>query len=149
MVLIGAIEILPKLFLEVHAPTQVMLELDRPRTPAIVRSWAQAPPEWLRVSTPKKAFVSATKLDPGESQAIALAEELGAKSVLIDERKGRRVATERGLDAVGTLIVLEFAAERNLLVLRPTLEALRQTTFYITDDYIEAAIERDAARKRQ
>jgi predicted nucleic acid-binding protein len=53
------------------------------------------------------------------------------------------------LNAVGTLNVLEFAAVRKLLELKPTLEALRRTTFYITDDYIDAALQRDAERQRQ
>jgi hypothetical protein len=87
-------------------------------------------------------------LDPGEVQAIALAKELQAEAILIDERKGRRVANEHGLNAVGTLNVLEFAAERKLLELKPTLEALRRTTFYITDEYIDAALQRDSARRR-
>jgi predicted nucleic acid-binding protein len=149
LVLIDAIEILPKLFLEVHAPTQVMEELDRPRTPEAVRKWAQAPPKWLCVSTPLTTLASSIRLDPGESQAIALAEELGATAILIDERKGRRVAEQLGLDAIGTLTVLEFAAERNLIELRHTLEALRQTTFYITDAYINAALARDVARRQE
>jgi predicted nucleic acid-binding protein len=149
LVLIDAIEVLPKLFLEVHAPTKVMEELNRPRTPEVVRQWTQAPPEWLHVSTPLTTLATSIRLDPGELQAIALAEELGAKAILIDERKGRRVAEQRGLDAVGTLTVLEFAAERNLLELRLALDSLRQTTFYITDAYINAALARDAARKNQ
>ncbi len=146
LVLIDAIEILPKLFLEVHAPTKVMEELDRPQAPDVVRRWAQAPPEWLRISTPLTKLATSIRLDPGESQAIALAEELRAKAILIDERKGRRVAEQFGLDAIGTLTVLEFAAERKLLDLGPTLHALRQTTFYITDEYINAALARDASR---
>ena len=81
-------------------------------------------------------------------QAIALAKELQADAILIDERKGWRVASEHGLIAVGTLNVLEFAAERKLLDLKPVLEALRRTTFYITDEYINAALQRDAARQR-
>jgi len=147
LVLIDAIEILPKLFLEVHAPTQVMVELNRRRTPEAVRQWALTPPEWLHVSTPLTTLASSIDLDLGEAQAISLANELGAKAILIDERKGRRVAEQQGLDVVGTLTVLEFAAERNLLQLRPALDSLRQTTFYITDDYIAAALARDAARK--
>jgi predicted nucleic acid-binding protein len=147
LVLIEAIEILPRLFLEVHAPTQVVMELNNQRTPEVVRRWAQTPPKWLHVSTPLTTLPSLVGLDLGEAQAISLAQELGAKAVLIDERKGRRVAQQRGLDAVGTLTVLEFAAERNLLQLRTTLESLRRTTFYITDDYIDAALARDASRR--
>jgi predicted nucleic acid-binding protein len=148
LVLINAIDVLPKLFGEIHVPTQVMDELKRSRAPAPVKQWAYSPPQWLRVSTPAITITTSVRLDPGETQALALARELGADAVLIDERKGRRVAAEHGFSAVGTLAVLQFAAERKLLELRPALDALRATTFYITDAYVQAALQRDAARKK-
>ena len=43
--------------------------------------------------------------------AIALAEELKADRLLIDERDGRDVAKQRGLSVVGTLNVLNEAAD--------------------------------------
>jgi predicted nucleic acid-binding protein len=125
LVLTGAIDVLPRLFGEIHVPTQVMDELKRSRAPAPVKQWSNSPPQWLRVSTPSTTITTSVRLDPGETQAIALATELRADTVLIDERKGRRVAEEHGFDAVGTLTVLELAAERKLLDLKPTLEALR------------------------
>lgn len=149
LVLIHAIDVLPTLFTEIYVPTEVMEELKRSRAPELVKAWAQSPPQWLRVATPSIAITTSIRLDPGEVQAIALAKELHADAILIDERKGTRVATEHGLNAVGTLTVLEFAAERKLLELGATLAALRRTTFYITDEYIEAALQRDAARKGQ
>ena len=65
----------------------------------------------LEVSTQQTTLAASIRLDPGESQGNSLAEEFGAKAILIDERKGRRIAEKRGLDAIGTLTVLEFAAE--------------------------------------
>jgi predicted nucleic acid-binding protein len=96
----------------------------------------------------RTVLVTSLRLDSGEAQAIALAKKLGADAVLIDERKGRRVAVEHGLNAVGTVAVLEFAAERGMLDLRMTLEALRTTMFFISVAYIESALQRDAARRR-
>lgn len=149
LILVGAIDVLPRLFSEIHAPTQVIEELKQSRAPEAVKRWGHAPPQWLHISAPFSVVVTSVRLDPGEAQAIALAKELRAEAILIDERLGRRVAKEHGLDAIGTLAVLEFAAERTLLDLEPTLEALRRTTFYITDAYIHAALERDAARKKR
>ena len=148
LVLINAIDVLPTLFTEIYAPTQVIDELKRSRAPDVVKRWAHSLPPWLRVSTPSTTVVTSVRLDAGELEALALAKELRAELILIDERTGRRVAKELGLDAVGTLNVLEFAAERKLLDLKQILDALRSTTFYITDEYINAALERDAARKR-
>lgn len=145
--LINQIELLPQLFGEIHVPTEVMTELRQPRTPAPVKQWADSPPSWLLISTPSASLAAAAHLDPGEAQAIALASELHADAILIDDRKGRRITESLGFNAVTTLAVLEFAAEKNLLDLKSALVALRSTTFYITDEYIDAALLRDATRK--
>jgi predicted nucleic acid-binding protein len=149
LVLIGAIEVLPRLFDKIYVPPQVLDELRRSNAPEVVRHWANAPPDWLQVSTPASTLETSIRLDPGEAQAIALALELKIEAILIDERKGYRVAKERGLTPVGTLTVLEFAAEQKLLDLAQALSTLRSTTFHITDEYIRAALVRDAARRKQ
>ncbi len=149
LILVDAVEVLPELFGEIHVPPRVMEELARSRAPLAVRRWFDVPPTWLRVRAPLQVAETASRLDPAESEAIALALELQAEAILIDERRGRRVAEGLGLTAVGTLAVLEFAAERDLIDLKSTLERLRTTTFYITDEYIEAALAREAERRQR
>ena len=51
----------------------------------------------------------------GEREAIALAIELRANAVLVDERKGTKEARQKNIIVLGTLAVLERAAERGLL----------------------------------
>jgi predicted nucleic acid-binding protein len=109
---------------------------------------AKCPPTWLKVMTPTTAIQAADQVGPGEAQAIALAKEIGASLLLIDERKGRALAVKEGLNIAGTLTVLELAAERGLLELKVALANLQRTTFRITQRYINAALERDAKRIR-
>jgi predicted nucleic acid-binding protein len=87
-------------------------------------------------------------LGDGEADALSLAKELHIVDVLIDERRGRRIAQYEGLNPLPTLAVLELAAARNLLELRPALEKLQQTNIRVPQDRIDAALQRDANRKR-
>jgi predicted nucleic acid-binding protein len=148
LVLIGAIDVLPQLFRQVYVPPAVMQELGHPRTPEVVKRWAQAPPSWLHTSAPSGAIAIFEGLDPGEAEAIALAVELNSPAVLIDEKKGRQVAQTQGLVTIGTITVLELAAERELLELATAFGALQATTFQISQDLLDAALARDAARRK-
>lgn len=96
LVLIGQIEILPHLYLRVLVPPAVIEELAHPLAPAPVRNWATHPPLWLEVLKPKVG-IHVANLDPGESEAIALATEMRVELLLIDEQAGRREAARRGL----------------------------------------------------
>ena len=64
-------------------------------------------------------------LAPGEANAIALAIELGADDLLVDERLGRREALELGLSVIGVLGILVTAKQRGLiLMVQPVMDAL-------------------------
>ena len=89
LVLIAAIEILPRIYETVLIPAAVRDELAHPRAPQIVRDWIAKPPSWLGVSNERLATDSALSyLDPGESQAIALAANLPGALLLMDDREG-------------------------------------------------------------
>lgn len=148
LVLIDAIDVLPQMFGQVHVPPAVMQEFQHPRTPEPVKHWAQSQPDWLIVHTPSADIAFDLKLDPGETEAIALALELGAAAILVDERKGRQFAATQGLATLGTITVLELAAEQELLDLPTALAALQQTSFHSTKTLINDALQRDAARRR-
>ena len=128
LVLINAVDLLPRLFSEVLIPTAVAAELSRPATPQPVRAWIAAPPQWLRIRAPRITHHS-FDLDEGEAQAILLAQELGVLSFLIDERKGFQVAESLGLEPIGLLGVLELCASRRWIDFDECIERLRTTSF--------------------
>ena len=97
-------------------------------------------------------------LGPGESATIALAQELGADWVLIDERKGSREAEGRGLRVAGMLGVIEEARARDLVDYARTRDRLaNETNLYVTDDvlrgsercYQQQKLAREQAAKNQ
>lgn len=148
LVLIRAEHVLPILFGRIIAPPAVLTELRRPKAPAMVRLWAATPPAWLEIQPPT-TVIGTTRLGLGESEAIALAQELKADAVLIDERDGTKFAQGLGLHVVGTLGVLERAAEKGLLSLPVAIADLRRTTFRGPAQLIAEYLQRDQARRPQ
>ena len=56
------------------------------------------------------------ELEEGEAEAIALAHEIGAKVVLLDERDARRAAKQLGLRVLGTVGILIWARRAGEIV---------------------------------
>jgi predicted nucleic acid-binding protein len=83
------------------------------------------------------------ELDEGEAEAIALAAELKADLLLLDERKGRVVASRLGLKFVGLLGVLVEAKHKGLiLAVRPVLDNLiSKAGFWISRDLYEHVLQ--------
>jgi predicted nucleic acid-binding protein len=146
LVQIGQVELLAKLFGTVIVPQAVLEELQRPQAPAKVSHWAADLPDWVdirRFDGPKPDY----SLDDGETEAIALALHLQVKAVLMDERKGRRVAKEQGLTTIGTLTLLELGDARGLLEYESVLEKLRSTNFHAGEKLLAASLERVKAER--
>lgn len=131
LVRIGLVDILGKLFSEVYIPPSVSTELGRGGAPQAVRDWVASPPAWLTIRQPVQAIVQPA-LDPGECDAMSLAIELGISQVLIDERDGRAHAASLGLEAIGTLAVLQKAAMVKLIDLHQAVDLLLQTNFRVS-----------------
>jgi predicted nucleic acid-binding protein len=90
---------------------------------------------WLQVQEPSADSAQALSdlmlvLDPGEAEAILLAEEVQCRFLLIDERKGRAIANRRGVPVVGIAGVLLVAKKRGLIdAVVPILKNLGQVGY--------------------
>ena len=73
------------------------------------------------------------QLDPGEAEAIVLAQEMNADLLMMDERRGRHIAADSGVRITGLLGVVAQARRANLIEqAKPGLDGLiREARFWI------------------
>lgn len=138
LLLIGPIDILPALFGKVILPAAVWDELKHPKALPVVRNWVAAPPAWVEVR-PSSPFQDASleALDLGEGAAIALAIEIHADLLLMDDEEGVIAARRKGLEVTGTLGVLSRAAQRNLLNLADAFDRVKRTNFRFRQEIMD------------
>jgi predicted nucleic acid-binding protein len=82
-----------------------------------------------------------------DKEAIQLAEELRTDLLVMDEKAGREEALKRSLPVIGTLGILENAAERGMLDFALTLVELKAHKFFVSPALERDFLERDARRK--
>jgi predicted nucleic acid-binding protein len=140
LILLEQTELLHSFYGQVIAPEAVLRELTVGKAPPPVRDWLSKPPSWFRVqSVPSHQLALVTaELDPGEREAITLAELLNADLLLIDESLGRAEARRRSLRVTGTLGILRAAAERGLIHVPEVIARLRGTSFYVDEQLIQS-----------
>ena len=122
LAIIGPLEILKRKFSEIMVPRAVWQEvvvegMGKPGAKEVDES------AWIKVKDiNEKLLVTSLSqhLDDGESEAIALALEIGANLVLLDERDARETAEAFGLELLGTIGILIWAKKEGLI---PNLKA--------------------------
>jgi predicted nucleic acid-binding protein len=148
LVLIDAINLLPRLFGRVLIPEIVGAELSRPSTPLPVRKWLAGNPTWLeRRTNPPALETLPSQLDAGERAAISLAQLIGDALLLIDDRAGIEAARAHGVQATGTLGILVRAAGADLVDLRTAFERLKATNFRYRPALLDALLAQHEAKK--
>ena len=114
---IDRLDLLQTLFTKIFIPSDVYIELTTGNHPATVAIPAARWIEARLVNRPERIeqLLHTTGLDRGECAAIALAEELNADRLLMDEQAGRTLAQRLRLSVIGTIGILLLAKEQGLL----------------------------------
>jgi hypothetical protein len=94
------------------------------------------------VANHAQTLIYARIVDLGEAEAIQLARELRADQLLMDERKGRRLAVQEGIPVIGLLGVVLLSRRKHLI---PSARALIdqmqiEAGIYLSHDVKEAAL---------
>ncbi|MEL7353980.1 MAG: DUF3368 domain-containing protein [Cyanobacteria bacterium J06649_5] len=133
---IGQLILLKQLYGTVIIPEAVYQELNKPTVSAGGKEAKDY--DWIKVqSVGDRTIVEnlLKSLDSGESEAIALAIELNADLLLLDEQSARRLATQKGINRTGILgVLMEAKAQGILSEIRPLIEQLRnQADFWLSE----------------
>ena len=125
---INQLDLLRKRFSEVTIPQAVQEEVVIEGTGQPGSQEVQSS-NWIRVQEVQDRFfvqLLEAELDQGESEAIALARELNADLVLLDEKDARSKARQIGLRILGTIAILVWANNAgHIASLQEQLNALR------------------------
>jgi predicted nucleic acid-binding protein len=126
---IGNLDILQQLYGTIEVPD------------AVVQEFGPGLPVWVRARpVQNQAVVRSLRLQlgAGEAEAIALAMELSAARLILDDKQARALACQLTLPVTGTLAVLLRAKECGVLPqVRGVLDALLAAGFRASDALIQ------------
>jgi predicted nucleic acid-binding protein len=135
---VGQLDLLRKLYGRIRIPSAVRLELEAGADQGVSvpdlekLEWIEEQP--LRDRSLLPAVVD---LGAGEAEVIALGLASSGSLLILDDQLGRRIARLSRLTVTGTLGVLIKAKQAgHLQHVAPVIEALRETTMYLTPQLI-------------
>ena len=142
LALTDQLHLLQLLYVRVYMPAAVQIEVFA-GGPEGVGSRELREADWVcsvSLQDPGRAAVI-PDLDRGEAEVIALAQELGADLVIIDERLARRHASRLGLRLTGTLGLLLKAKRCGLIpAVAPLVDELRRCGIRLSDALVAEAL---------
>ena len=121
---IGELELLHKLYGQVIT------------TPDIAFEYGEPLPEWIEIIAVKDKFkqqILELQIDKGESSAIALALETPDSTIILDDLKARKIASQLGLTFTGTIgIIVKAKLSGVVPSIKPIIAKIRRTDFRLS-----------------
>lgn len=142
---INHLHLLHQLYGTVLIPEAVYQELTDPSFPVAGATEVQTF-DWIQTrAVGDRSLVEglSSELDIGEAEAIGLAVEIQADQVLIDEHRGRLVASRLNLSYIGILGVLVEAKSQGLIdEVKPLLDALiTEAGFWVAEPLYKSVLQ--------
>lgn len=121
---IGELELLHKIYGQVTTTSDVATEYGEPL------------PKWVEILNPtdiSKRKLLELQIDKGESSAIALALEMPNSTIILDDYKARKVASQLGLTFTGTVGIIVKAKLQGIIPsIKPIISKIKQTDFRLS-----------------
>jgi len=142
---IGHLDLLKLQFTALWIPDAVAEELAAHPEPVTLAAIQTAIREgWIRTASPQSRILLSVllpSLHKGEAEAIALAVDLKADTVIIDEQEGRHLATQAGLSVTGVLgVLLRAKLAGQIPAVKPEIRALRDKARFFIAQTLEARV---------
>jgi predicted nucleic acid-binding protein len=136
---IGELDLLRRLYGKIHVTGTVRQEAIHSGAPEGLRSLFLSQPDWISVAQDDSPFLEETgSLDAGEASSITLAwKHRGSRLLILDERRGRKVADALGLRITGTAGLLTDAAASGLVDFDDVFTRLERTGFRLSRQIVE------------
>jgi hypothetical protein len=134
-------ELLRELFTEVAIPPAVFQEVAiKGAQFPVARNVVAAQGTWIRVwslrDDSRPAEFREVGLHAGESEALALAQELQSEALLMDDGDAVAIARKLGINVIRTTGIYRLAKQRGLIErLAQKLDELRSAGFWLRDDH--------------
>ncbi len=136
-----ALHLLDGLFGSVIVPEAVYLEAvigDKPQATQL-QEYLQGR---VRTIDPSYPILLDGLSDHGETEAMILYRQLAADRLLIDDRRGRRIARINGIEIIGSLGVLVAAKRAGLIdAVKPYVLQLSASELYLSSDLIATVLD--------
>jgi len=136
-----ALDLLDRLFGTVVVPESVYREAvdgDKPQARQL-QDYLQGR---VRAIDPSYPILLDGVSDRGETEAMILYRQLAANLLLIDDRRGRRVARINGIEIIGSLGVLLAAKQAGYIdAVKPYVLQMTAADIYLTSDLIATVLE--------
>lgn len=142
LALVGHLDTLQALYREILIPPAVREEIlaGGPRGVAVAELAAAT---WIRVmplDDPRRADLL-SDLDRGEAEVLALAQEAGARLVILDERLARRHARRLRLTLTGTLgVLLRAKLDGHVDRLAPLITTMQDGGIYLGEALVQKVL---------
>jgi len=115
-------------------------------TPEIAFEFVKRLPSWVEViavQDRERLYDYADIVDIGEASAIALAAEVPLPTLILDDMRGRKLATRLSIPFTGTIGLLILAKERGIITsLSDCFDLIKLTNFRFPEVLMQALLER-------